>query len=79
MVELWDIRGTGKRERDFVPTKEQIEEKMALVDYNDLELMEDNLVYLNRKGMKLDLGGIAKGYAADEMKRIFKNMGLIEP
>ncbi len=44
---------------------------MALVDYNDLILVEDNMVYLNRKGMKIDLGGIVKGYAADEVKRIF--------
>lgn len=49
---------------------------MKLVDYNDLELMEDNYVYLKRKGMKLDLGGIVKGYAADEVKRIFEENGV---
>ncbi|NMB26880.1 MAG: FAD:protein FMN transferase [Tissierellia bacterium] len=77
LVELWNITGTDReREKASIPTEEQIKEKMALVDYNDLELMEDNFVYLNRKGMKLDLGGIAKGYAADEMKRIFKEHGV---
>ena len=76
LVELWNIKGTGRRERDSIPTEEQIREKMALVDYSDLELMEDNFVYLNKKGMKLDLGGIAKGYAADEVKRIFKEHGV---
>src|SRR5690606_22844216 len=34
--------------------------------------MDDNYVFLKRKGMKLDIGGIVKGYAADEIKRIFK-------
>lgn len=72
LVELWNITGTDEKERDSIPTEEQIKQKMALVDYNNLELMEDNFVYLNKKGMKLDLGGIVKGYAADEVKRIFK-------
>ncbi|NMA87045.1 MAG: FAD:protein FMN transferase [Tissierellia bacterium] len=71
LVELWDITGTDEKERESIPTEEEIKEKMALVDYNDLILVEDNMVYLNRKGMKIDLGGIVKGYAADEVKRIF--------
>lgn len=76
LVELWNITGSEEKERDFIPTEEEIKEKMKLVDYNDLELMEDNYVYLKRKGMKLDLGGIVKGYAADEVKRIFEENGV---
>ena len=76
LVELWDITRTDERKKESIPTEEQIKEKKALVDYNDLELMEDNFVYLNRKGMKLDLGGIVKGYAADEVKKIFKEHGV---
>lgn len=71
LVELWNITGTDEKERESIPSKEEIDEKRSLVDYNDLLLMEDNLVYLNREGMKIDLGGIAKGYAADEVRRIF--------
>jgi thiamine biosynthesis lipoprotein len=76
LVELWNITGTSEKERDTIPSQEEIQEKMALVNYNDLELMEDNFVYLKRKGMKIDLGGIVKGYAADEMKRIFAEKGV---
>ncbi|MCF6460598.1 FAD:protein FMN transferase [Clostridium sp. Cult3] len=76
LVELWNITGSDEKERDILPSKEQIEEKKALVDYNDLELLGDNFVYLKRKGMKLDLGGIVKGYAADEVKRIFVENGV---
>lgn len=76
LVKLWDIKTTDEKERKSIPTDEEIKKTMDLVDYHDLELMEDNLVYLNRKGMKLDLGGIAKGYAADEMKRVFKENGV---
>ncbi|QQY80426.1 thiamine biosynthesis lipoprotein [Keratinibaculum paraultunense] len=76
LVELWNITDVHGEERKSIPTEEEIEEKMSLIDYNDLVLMEDNQVYLKRKGMKLDLGGIVKGYAADEVKRIFKNNGI---
>lgn len=72
LVDLWNVTGTTQKERDSIPTEEQINENLALVNYNDLELMDDNYVFLKRKGMKLDIGGIVKGYAADEIKRIFK-------
>lgn len=76
LVELWNITGTDEKEREYIPTEEEINEKKALVDYNDLILQEDNMVYLNREGMKIDLGGIVKGYAADEVKRIFLENGV---
>lgn len=76
LARLWNVTGSEERERDSIPTEEQILEKKSLVDYNDLELMEDNKVYLKRKGMQLDLGGIVKGYAADEVKRIFLENGV---
>lgn len=76
LVELWDITGTDEKERESIPEEEEIQEKKALVNYEDLILEEDNYVYLNRKGMKIDLGGIAKGYAADEVKRIFQENGV---
>ncbi len=76
LIELWKVTDMYGEERDSIPTEEEIKEKMSLVDYNDLVLMEDNQVYLKRKGMKLDLGGIVKGYAADEIKRIFEEKGV---
>lgn len=76
LVDLWNITGTDEKERQSIPSESEIEEKKALVDYKDLILMEDNQVYLNKKGMKMDLGGIVKGYAADEVKRIFLENGV---
>lgn len=76
LVDLWNITGKGKGERKSIPTQDKIEEKVELVNYKDLQLLDHNRVYLNRKGMKLDLGGIAKGYAADEVKRIFNEHGV---
>lgn len=75
LVDLWNV-SDEEVERDSIPSEEEIKEALALVDYNDLELMDDNYVYLKREGMKLDLGGIVKGYAADEVRRIFKENGV---
>ena len=60
--DLWAI-GTDNAK---VPSDEEINSLLPLVDYKKIELDEaDKTVYLPEKGMKLDLGAIAKGYAAD--------------
>jgi len=69
LVDLWDVKAEEK-ERDFIPTTEEIEQAKSMVGYEDLELLGDNQVYLKRKGMKIVLGSIVKGYAADEAKRV---------
>ncbi|HZK20577.1 MAG TPA: FAD:protein FMN transferase [Treponemataceae bacterium] len=62
LVELWGL-GT---EKAGVPTKQKIQEAIGLVDYTKIEIdTAVKSVYLSRKGMGIDLGGIAKGYAAD--------------
>ncbi len=69
LVKLWGI-GTDKAK---VPSLEEINEKKALINYRNLIIDEkDKKVMLNKAGMSLDLGGIAKGYAADEAARILK-------
>lgn len=71
LVDLWNITGDNI-ERDHIPSEEEIENARTLVDYNELELLEDNQVFLKKKGMRITLGSIVKGYAADEVKRILK-------
>lgn len=67
LVNLWGI-GTPNQK---VPTQAEIDKTKKLVDFNDIILDKINLtVKLKRKGQSLDLGGIAKGYAADELKLI---------
>lgn len=73
LVKLWAI-GTDKAR---VPSQEEIDTKKALINYKDLILDEQNkTAFLKRSGMSLDLGGIAKGYAADEATRILKENGV---
>jgi thiamine biosynthesis lipoprotein len=63
LVELWGI-GT---EKEQVPTQKKIKEKSKLIDYKQVQLLDNNNILLSRAGMKLDVGGIAKGYAADKV------------
>lgn len=69
LVELWQI-GT---EEARVPSEDEIDDKLPLVDYQSVLLNnENNSIKLNKEGMILDLGGIAKGYVADELARMLK-------
>ena len=67
IVKLWGI-GTDK---ERVPSKNEIEEKLKLVNYKDIILDNKNsTVQLKRTGQAIDLGAIAKGYTADEIKKV---------
>lgn len=68
LVKLWNIGA----EKEFIPKKINIEEALKLVNYNDVILDESNhSVMLKNKKQALDVGGIAKGFAADEVRDIF--------
>ena len=50
---------------------------MALVDWRKVAIDRDSsTVFLPLPGMKLDLGAIAKGFAADEVARIISKHGI---
>ncbi|SHI43408.1 thiamine biosynthesis lipoprotein [Clostridium amylolyticum] len=73
LVKLWSI---GLPEAK-VPTSEEINNTKSLVGYKDLEINKaDNTVKLKKTGMKIDLGGIAKGYTADAITDILKENGV---
>ncbi|HHY42516.1 MAG TPA: FAD:protein FMN transferase [Thermoanaerobacterales bacterium] len=73
LVKLWGI-GT---EHARVPSKAEISKILPLVDYRQIELDEkNNSVFLKRPGMSIELGGIAKGYAADEAVKVLRQNGV---
>ncbi|WP_331681800.1 FAD:protein FMN transferase [Romboutsia sp.] len=73
LVKLWSI---GLPEAK-VPTEEEIKEAMKYIDYSKIETNDSTKeVFLQQKGMMLDLGSIAKGYAADEVVKILKAEGV---
>lgn len=72
LVELWGI-GTSDA---AVPDPVSIDEAIAKVDFNKIHLDSDKMsVYLEEPDMIMDLGAIAKGYIADEVKQIILQHG----
>ena len=73
LVKLWNI-GT---EEAAVPAEQQILERLPLVNYRNLILNEQNSsAKLTNPGMVVDLGAIAKGYAADEVAKVLREAGI---
>ncbi len=70
VAQLWNITGDNPK----VPQKEEIEKALALVDYRKVSVNNGKLVM--DEGMAVDLGGVAKGYAADEAERILRENGV---
>lgn len=75
LVDLW---GIGKKKTQ-IPSPRDISCVRELVDYRDIALNEiSGTVMLRRPGQALDLGGVAKGYAADEVRRILLDNGVTD-
>lgn len=71
MGPLTGLWGIG-REHGQVPSEAEIAAARALVDWHRLELDEGTQsARLLQPGMSLDLGGIGKGLAVDEVRRIY--------
>lgn len=70
LVSLWGI-GTDKAR---IPSKDEINNALKLINYKDVIINEkESTVMLKRKGQAIDLGAIAKGYTADELKKVLLN------
>lgn len=73
---IMDLWGFGKNEQR-VPSDKQIQEALNLVDYRKVIVDPDNgTVYLQKPGMSLDFGGVAKGYATEEAAKILRESGI---
>lgn len=60
-----------------VPSEDEVERCRALCGIQYLELDDTHrTAFLSRKGVKIDLGGIVKGYAADEACRMLQGYGV---
>lgn len=73
VMELWDFGG----ESPAVPRPERIRQALPLCGFRYLVIDRDNsTVYLSKKGVKLDLGASAKGYATEKAYQILKKRGI---
>lgn len=53
-----------------IPSQKEISLAKELVDFKEIEILSDS-VFLKKKGMRLDLGGIGKGYTAEKIINFF--------
>lgn len=68
---LWDFNNMIR------PDQKDINERLKLVSYNNIIINEEkSTVFLKKTGMLMDLGGIAKGYAADMAVEILSSSGI---
>ena len=73
VVKLWAIGFKNAH----IPTAEQIKQRMALIDPFKVDLNDaDQTIFLQKEGMELDLGGIAKGWIADRIKDYWRAYGV---
>ena len=73
---LADLWRKALREKQ-VPADEDIWDTLELVEWRDMILDEGTgSVLLRRPGQKIDLGGIAKGYAVDGLRQRLKERGV---
>jgi FAD:protein FMN transferase len=71
LVKLWDM---NKR---IVPDKKIIEETKKNIGYENIVVdRTGSAIFIKKKGMSIDLGGIVKGYAADRVVDILQRNGI---
>lgn len=75
VVSLW--REVRQADEPALPSAKTLKKYQNRVGYQYLKIDTlSNAVALTRPGMKLDLGGIAKGFAADQMLSVLKEMNI---
>ncbi|MEQ8661898.1 MAG: FAD:protein FMN transferase, partial [Gammaproteobacteria bacterium] len=74
------FRGLWKFDEDMdgtLPAEAAVAARRALVDYRDVIVQADTRqVMIARRGMRITLGGVAKGYAVDRARAILAGRGI---
>jgi thiamine biosynthesis lipoprotein len=74
---LTDVWKFDHDQDNSIPSADAIRARLPLIDYRQVEIDDRaGTVFLRRKGMKIHLGGIGKGYAVDRAVTILRRAGL---
>lgn len=74
LVDLWGFGRTIKEKR--VPQKKEIEDQLANVGFDKIEISEKGYLAKRNTIVRLDLGSIAKGYGVDQVAEVIRNNGI---
>jgi len=72
LMDLWGFGGESTR----VPLDDELKEKLSLVDYKKVHVDKDRSTVELPSGMRIDVSGIAKGYAVDRAIQVLKDAGI---
>ena len=72
LISLWAIDPPD----GHYPTQAELDATLPLIDYRKISFLGDNQIELQDKGMVINLGAIAKGTIADEMKAYLLSRGV---
>ena len=60
-----------------IPDRDEVLARLPLINYRDLEVDDRaGTAFLRRKGMRVNLGGIGKGYAVDRAEGLLRQRGF---
>lgn len=72
---LWNFDQNMKQ----LPSKELAKNAVHLINFKNILLDRANeTIFLAKKGMRIGFGGIGKGYAADQAKKVLVGLGFID-
>jgi thiamine biosynthesis lipoprotein len=81
-ISFYAMHGLWKFDEDMVkkiPDTAEIAKKKALINYRNIVVDHSKrTVFLKHKGMAINLGGIAKGYAVDRAVAVMKKAGFAD-
>ena len=69
---LWDF----KNENFEPPLSSKINKKIHLVNFKNIQINNNYSIFLKKHGMKIGLGGIAKGYAVQRGVEVLQEKGV---
>lgn len=70
-IDIWSVT-----EGQHIPDERELQHLKPLIDWTSIQTdKEARTIYLPRKGMRIDIGGIGKGYAADRAAERMKREG----
>ncbi|OJV20117.1 MAG: thiamine biosynthesis protein ApbE [Dyadobacter sp. 50-39] len=73
VVQMW----RHATRKGIFPPEEEIRDALARTGYSKLKMdAKTHSVMLTQKGMRLDIGGLGKGYAAEEAIKELKKLGI---
>ena len=72
LIELW----RKARQNNQLPLIDEIQSALKRIGYDNLEFLAGNIIKLKKDCMQLDVGGIGKGFAADEAINLLKRLGI---